>query len=83
VLLSVWYGIGSQSRGLKRTLEKLIGLALDDLEQGNLDVETALRLVARRAWDRGYRAGANLNDDLTDQQLRLDQVRDDHGTRAG
>jgi hypothetical protein len=45
-------------------LDLLIGIALDDLDQGNLDVETALRLVAQRAWDQGYRAGdANLGDD--------------------
>jgi hypothetical protein len=64
--------------GPNRALDLLIGIALDDLEQGNLDVETALRLVAHRAWDQGYRAGdANLADDYPQVQDKGD------GTRAG
>ncbi|HEY0574495.1 MAG TPA: hypothetical protein VGD73_10355 [Pseudonocardia sp.] len=55
--------------GPNRALDLLIGIALDDLDQGNLDVETALRLVAQRAWDQGYRAGdANVGDDYPQVQ---------------
>ena len=55
--------------GHNPALDLLIGIALDDLEQGNVDVETALRLVAQRAWDQGYRAGdANLGDDYPQVQ---------------
>ena len=64
--------------GHDRALDLLISIALDDLEQGNLDVETALRLVAQRAWDQGYRAGdANLGDDYPQVQHKGE------GTRAG
>jgi hypothetical protein len=37
----------------------LVALALDDLECGNLDVETALRFVAHRAWIAGLREAQN------------------------
>jgi len=30
---------------------------LDDLEEGRLDVESALRIIARAAWAAGYRQG--------------------------
>jgi hypothetical protein len=42
-----------------RAVSVLVGLALDDLESGNLDVETALRFVAHRAWTAGLRKGQN------------------------
>lgn len=41
------------------TINMLVGPALDDVDNGNLDVETALRLVARRTWTAGYREGRN------------------------
>jgi hypothetical protein len=44
------------------TINVLVGLALDDIDNGNLDVETALRLVARRTWTAGYREGRNASD---------------------
>jgi hypothetical protein len=37
----------------------LVALALDDLECGNLDVETALRFVAHRAWAAELRDAQN------------------------
>jgi hypothetical protein len=43
----------------ERVIEGLVGLALDDLETGNLDIETALRLVATRAWSEGHHEGAS------------------------
>jgi hypothetical protein len=62
--------------GHDRALDLLISIALDDLDQGNLDVETALRLVAQRAWDQGYRAGdANLGDDYPQVQDKGDDTR--------
>jgi hypothetical protein len=42
-----------------RAVNVLVGLALDDLECGNLDVETALRFVAHRAWIAGLRDARN------------------------
>jgi hypothetical protein len=42
-----------------RAVNVLVGLALDDLECGNLDVETALRFVAHRAWLAGLRDAQN------------------------
>lgn len=36
-------------------LEVLVAQALDDLEEGRIDPETALRMVARFAWDAGRR----------------------------
>jgi hypothetical protein len=58
--------------GHDRALDLLISIALDDLDQGNLDVETALRLVAQRAWE----GDANLGDDYPVQDNGDD-------TRAG
>jgi hypothetical protein len=45
-----------------RTINVLVGLALDDIDSGNLDVEAALRLVARRTWTAGYSEGRNASD---------------------
>jgi hypothetical protein len=45
-----------------RVVGLLVGLALDDLECGNLDVETALRFVAHRAWLAGLREAQNTSD---------------------
>jgi hypothetical protein len=42
-----------------RAIGVLVGLALDDLECGNLDVETALRFVAHRAWLAGLHEAQN------------------------
>jgi hypothetical protein len=49
-----------------RIIQALVGLALDDLEYGHLDVETALRFVANRAWGEGHREGANHTGDLAE-----------------
>jgi hypothetical protein len=49
-----------------RIVQVLVGLALDDLEYGHLDVETALRFVANRAWDEGHREGANHTGNLAE-----------------
>jgi hypothetical protein len=46
-----------------RAVNVLVGLALDDLECGNLDVETALRFVAHRAWIAGLREAQNTSGD--------------------
>jgi hypothetical protein len=43
----------------ERVIEGLVGLALDDLESGNVDIETALRLIATRAWSEGHHEGAS------------------------
>jgi hypothetical protein len=42
----------------ERVIEGLVGLALDDLESGNIGIEAALRLVATRAWGEGRHEGA-------------------------
>jgi hypothetical protein len=42
-----------------RAVNVLVALALDDLECGNLDVETALRFVAHRAWIAGLSDAQN------------------------
>jgi hypothetical protein len=42
-----------------RAISLLVGLAPDDLDCGNLDVEEALRFVAHRAWAHGYREAQN------------------------
>jgi hypothetical protein len=47
------------SAGQDRAVNVLVRLALDDLECGNLDVETALRFVAHRAWTTGLRDTQN------------------------
>jgi hypothetical protein len=49
-----------------RIIQALVGLALDDLDYGHLDVETALRFVANRAWGEGHREGANHTGDLAE-----------------
>jgi hypothetical protein len=52
----------ASSRSFQRqdqVVTMLVGLALDDLESGNIDVETALRFVAHRAWVEGHREGVN------------------------
>jgi hypothetical protein len=75
-LLRVCYGVVCQPEGHDRALDLLISIALDDLDQGNLDFETALRLVAQRAWGQGYRAGdANLGDDSPQVQDKSDDTR--------
>jgi hypothetical protein len=56
------------SEEYEQVIELLVGLALDDLEGGNLDAAAALRLVASRAWVEGYREGANLGACITDQR---------------
>jgi len=38
-------------------INTLVTHALDDLEEGRLDVESALRIIARAAWAAGYRQG--------------------------
>jgi hypothetical protein len=42
----------------------LVGQALDDVESERIDVATAFRLVAVRAWTEGYRAGTHTGDFL-------------------
>jgi hypothetical protein len=37
----------------------LVGQAFDDSEAQNIDLVTAFRLVAERAWAEGHRAGLN------------------------
>jgi hypothetical protein len=43
---------------MKNAVEVLVANALDDLEAESLDVATALRLVARQAWNLGYDSAA-------------------------
>lgn len=38
-------------------INTLVTHALDDLEEGRLDVESALRIIARAAWAAGHRQG--------------------------
>ncbi|HEY2204012.1 MAG TPA: hypothetical protein VGH99_06000 [Pseudonocardia sp.] len=38
-------------------IDALVAQALDDLEEERVDVETALRVIARVAWEAGWRAG--------------------------
>jgi hypothetical protein len=40
-------------------IEGLIGQALDDLESGNVSIETALRLIATSAWAEGHHEGVS------------------------
>jgi hypothetical protein len=40
-------------------IEVLIAQALDDLDEGRLEVHAALRLVARAAWEDGYVHGGS------------------------
>jgi hypothetical protein len=40
-------------------IDVLVGLALDDLAEGNIDIETALRTIARAAWTDGHRHGVS------------------------
>jgi hypothetical protein len=52
-------------------VQVLVGLALDDLECGQLDAESALRLVANRAWVEGHREGAHLSGGLAGPPVNL------------
>ncbi|MDT7622001.1 MAG: hypothetical protein QOI50_2032 [Pseudonocardiales bacterium] len=57
----------ASSRNFQRqdhVITMLVGLALDDLESGNIDVETALRFVAHRAWVEGHREGVNAGNEF-------------------
>ncbi|HEX4356810.1 MAG TPA: hypothetical protein VH141_04780 [Pseudonocardia sp.] len=38
-------------------INTLVTHALDDLEEGRLDIESALRIIARAAWAAGHRQG--------------------------
>jgi hypothetical protein len=42
-----------------RVVATLVGQALDDIKARNIDIATAFRLVAERAWAEGHRAGLN------------------------
>jgi hypothetical protein len=42
-----------------RVVAMLVGQALDDIEARNIDIATAFRLVAERAWAEGHRTGLN------------------------
>jgi hypothetical protein len=44
-------------RESERVVAMLVSQALDDIEAENIDVATAFRLVAERAWTEGHRAG--------------------------
>jgi hypothetical protein len=50
------------SRERDRVVIMLVGQALDDVESERIDVATAIRLVAGRAWTEGYRAGSHAGD---------------------
>ena len=52
------------SRERDRVVAMLVGQALDDVESERIDVATAVRLVAGRAWTEGYRAGSHAVDFL-------------------
>lgn len=41
-------------------IEVLVALALDDLDDGNLDLEAALRALATAAWAAGRASAADL-----------------------
>jgi hypothetical protein len=47
----------SPARERRRVVAMLVGHALDDLESERIDIDTALLLVAGRAWVESYRAG--------------------------
>jgi hypothetical protein len=44
-----------ESYGPEGYLETLVAATLDDLEEGRLDIESALRKLARVAWEAGRR----------------------------
>jgi hypothetical protein len=50
------------SRERDRVVAMLVGQALDDVESERIDVATAIRLAAGRAWTEGYRAGSHAVD---------------------
>jgi hypothetical protein len=47
----------SPGRESHRVVAMLVGHALDDLESERIDIDTAFRLVAERAWAEGYGVG--------------------------
>jgi hypothetical protein len=52
-----WAATPPGDGGPSALIDVLVGLALDDLSEGNIDIETALRTIARAAWTEGHRHG--------------------------